>query len=47
MQVGKTPQENMNLDNDTRVTMLALSLQQQVGDSVLVSALVQLDPSLK
>jgi hypothetical protein len=33
------------LDDATKVTMLALALQQAVGDSVLVAALVQLSPS--
>jgi hypothetical protein len=43
---GKRLAEDTTLDNATRVTMLALSLQQRVGDAVLVSALAQLDPAL-
>jgi len=46
MQVGEGLSANQTMDNATKVTLLALALQQQVGDTVLVSALVQLDPSL-
>jgi hypothetical protein len=38
--------QNPAIDNTTKVTMLALSLQQRVGDAVLLSALVQLDTGL-
>lgn len=36
-----------NLDNDTRVLMLALALQQRFGDGVLEAALTQLGKSIK
>jgi len=39
--------ENRNLDNDTKVVMLALSLQQRFGDGVLEAALTQLGKSIK
>ena len=35
------------MDDTTKVTMLALALQQQVDDSVLMSALAQLDSALR
>jgi hypothetical protein len=44
--LGDAVRANPSLDNATKVTMLALALQQSVGDSVLLSALAQLDPSI-
>lgn len=40
-------QKNPNLDNDTKVLMLALALQQRFGDGVLEAALTQLGKSIK
>ena len=39
--------DTVGLDNSTRVTMLALLLQQQVGETVLLSALGQIGDSLR
>ena len=39
--------QNAKLDNDTKVVMLALSLQQRFGDGILEAALVQLGKSIK